>query len=351
MVKRTAIGFILSLTITSAIGCRPDITGAPAEQAPAASVSTLANAWTRKTPMPSARYFPAVTLVKTPSGKPLIFVMGGSSASPMSVIAYDPVANTWTNRAPMPDNRTGTDGAVFLNGKIYVFGGYSGDGSSGPISPTLVYTVATDTWQTLSINGLSASGAVGLIAGQVYVLNGTEGGGLTTSALHRYDPATDGWTRLTEDPIQQNFPGYGVINGKLYVAGGMNDGGGVQGFLNVYDPATDAWTAKAPMPTASAVAGSTVINGKLYVFGGVNNVVSDTLTSWTTLSTTQIYDPTTDTWEYGVPLLNTRQGLAAAAAQNTGGESFAFLVGGAAPFANGAPALRNNEKFDPSAPN
>ncbi|MBF8268161.1 MAG: klhl18 [Dehalococcoidia bacterium] len=81
----------------------------------------VANTWSTKSPMSTARDWAASAVV---GGR--IYVMGGGSGSTAysSVESYDPATNLWTAGPPMNVARMGSSAAV-VGGVIYVFGGYN----------------------------------------------------------------------------------------------------------------------------------------------------------------------------------------------------------------------------------
>jgi hypothetical protein len=57
----------------------------------------------------------------------------------------------------------------------------------------------------------------------------------------------------------------------------------------VYDPATDTWTRKADMPTPRTFLSTSAVNGKIYAIGGCSVFE-------TAFATVEEYDPATDKW-------------------------------------------------------
>ena len=92
----------------------------------------------------------------------------------------------------------------------------------------------------------------------------------------------------------------GVIGGKFYVTGGGTNQ------LDVYDPATNRWIVKAPMGSPRWQVASAVLNGKLYVIGGIRMNADG---SSTTVPTTNVYDPATNTWGLKARLPTPSDGL------------------------------------------
>ncbi len=150
--------------------------------------------------------------------------------------------NTWVSKAPMPTART-LLGTAEANGKIYAVGGFSD-------------------------------------------LNVTE----------EYDPITDTWTKKAAIPSPRFSFAIAVYQNKIYCIGGLVGGGppfssSVAGAIEVYDPATNTCEIKKPMPTPRAHLEANVINDKIYLIGG------RTGGPYSTVSTNQVYDPTSEKWE------------------------------------------------------
>ncbi len=105
-----------------------------------------------------------------------------------------------------------------------------------------------------------------------------------------------------------------TYNGKIYIFGG-NSSWNPEGLttLNttfIYDPATDTWTRGANMPTARYLATATEVNGKIYVIGGRT---LDASGSGGPVDANEEYDPATNTWATKAPIPQAVRGHAAGA--------------------------------------
>ena len=97
---------------------------------------------------------------------------------------FDPATNAWKTRAQAPhSHRSGA--AAVLNGKLYVAGGFRGEGGFTPVSNLDVYDPQTNTWRTLASlpKGGRAVGAV--LQGRFFVV--VEG------QAYAYTPSTNTW--------------------------------------------------------------------------------------------------------------------------------------------------------------
>jgi N-acetylneuraminic acid mutarotase len=148
------------------------------------------------------------------------------------------------------------------------------------------------------------------------------------AAMEVFDPATNTWTELA--PMQrarQLFAGTFGRDGRLYVFGGYGHAGSVravdydsqESFLEaamemkflgrnaltsteIYDPETDTWTEGAPMPYGRNAMGAALgADGRIYVVGGAVSYSSPV-----PRADVFVYDPATDHWEIG-PRLRRRR--------------------------------------------
>ena len=100
-------------------------------------------------------------------------------------------------------------------------------------------------------------------------------------------------------------PPHLLTDGRVLVAGGSPDGSNVLSSTQVYDPATNSWSAPVSMGTARSGHTATLVSdGRVVVAGGFNTSGSD-------LATTDIYNPATNNWSPGASL-NTGRYLATA---------------------------------------
>jgi RNA polymerase sigma factor (sigma-70 family) len=243
--------------------------------------------WTKKADMPTARYLTSTCVVK---GK--IYAIGGRAgiqlAGPVYATTeeYDPVADKWTKKADMLTARDSTSIAV-VNNKIYVIGGSP---VAGFLAAVEEYDPVADKWTKKADmpngrTGLSAS----VVNGKIYVIGGMNNI-VCLPTVEEYDPVADIWTRKTDMPSSRGSHSASVVNGKIYVIGGGATGWIPVSTVEEYDPVTDKWTKKADMPTARYGLSTSVVNGKIYAIGGGANGFADVF------SAVEEYDPVADIW-------------------------------------------------------
>ena len=129
---------------------------------------------------------------------------------------------------------------------------------------------------------------------KIFVIGGTASNGSTTLTNNEmYDPNTNKWETRTPIPTPRRAYAITAYQNKIYCIGGINT------FANeVYDPTTDTWTTKAPLPTQynRYFFNAHTVKDKIYVIGGLTTK----LAMWSNNSPeVNIYDPKTDSWEYG----------------------------------------------------
>jgi N-acetylneuraminic acid mutarotase len=161
-----------------------------------------------------------------------------------------------------------------------------------------------DSWVTLEPMSTARSGlGVAVVDGKIYAMGGYVNSSFS-NLNEMYDPKTDTWVTKTPMPTARHAFAIAVYQKKIYVIGGE---GYVEGFpsiigtTEVYDPSTDTWDTKTSMPTPRENLCAGVVNGKIYLIGG-NNI---SYPSWPTLSDkNEVYDPKTDTWDTKEPIPN-----------------------------------------------
>lgn len=111
--------------------------------------------------------------------------------------------------------------------------------------------------------------------------------------------AGEKWQIVSELPTQRRGFATAVVDGKIYLIGGtpFQNRRGPYGLstVEVYDPKTNSWEQVADMPTPRTNAEVAVVNGTIYVCGGYNGA-DNRLVNLKFLDIVEAYDPQTDTW-------------------------------------------------------
>ncbi|MFJ2261529.1 kelch repeat-containing protein [Streptomyces sp. NPDC087844] len=246
----------------------------------------------------------STTATDATPGAPAQRVKGTYSPGPASSTGTTPKTSTGTGTAvstgpwagiadypePVMDNVVGT-----YRGKVYSVAGVSGLIGGEYLSRGYVHDPATDAWTRIADlpEALESPGGA-FIDGTLYVAGGWTLDGARAS-LYAYKPTTDTWTRLTDLPRAIGMPNVTVLNGKLYVVGGCTGSGCGDAVDTVYryTPATNTWTRRADYPAPIERGACAGVTGELICAGGISVVGGHVATP---KGQTYRYSPSADTW-------------------------------------------------------
>ncbi|SEH86256.1 N-acetylneuraminic acid mutarotase [Paracoccus alkenifer] len=235
-----------------------------------------ADSWSVVTQMPTPRKF--CHAITAPDGR--IHVIGGLERKPYEWVnstvieTYVPSTGKWINHGFAPLHMLGA-AAGTRDGKIYMLGGFSSDGS---------YVRSADVSQ-IEIIGSSASfprviapmptARVDLAAiegadGRIYAVGGVVDPGTRSDVVEAYDPKTKSWKVLAPMPTaRSNATLAAAADGRIIAMGGMGKCGFTLDTVEAYTPATNSWktlpSCHCPrMYHASAV----TADGRIMMIGG-----------------------------------------------------------------------------------
>jgi N-acetylneuraminic acid mutarotase len=214
-----------------------------------------------------------------------IYMVGGQSTvtgTPVlsnELFGYDPGSDSWTTTLPdMPGDALTDVTAAYVNGRIYVPGGYNGNNM---VETHNAYNTAADVWEFSKAVLPVAVGMAQAVAlpdqTGYYLIGGISNTDFfsTTAAVQAdvslYTP--DSWDT---SPPDMNVPRYGHtavwIDDGICVVGGLDDSNVLLTGGECYQPggSTGLWTLTIPpMNIARFGAGSAVSpDGRWFVFGG-----------------------------------------------------------------------------------
>ena len=252
---------------------------------------------------------------------------------------YDPSTDNWTALTPTPEGVI-TNSLVAYQNKIYSIGA----------NTTEVYDISTDSWKAKTPMPTGTTGSGNIVNGEIYVISGYNSANQQISINEVYNIANDSWTTKTSIPIPVSVYASTVCDGKIYIIGGQNPSLGSSSmnvdFTQIYDPSTDTWSMGAPMlthvlaPTAGATTG-VMAPARIYLFGGFSSDTNFQSVDYHTTNLTQVYDPKNNTWTYGAQMLSPRTDFAVANVNDK------FYVLGGSNVGLGAPYVLNNEEYIP----
>jgi N-acetylneuraminic acid mutarotase len=294
------------------------------ETSRASSLGSVGGIWRQQPSLLPARRWAAATV----SGKSILVIGGevnGEVGSSSRVDAYNVETRKWTRLAPLPEGRMWHD-ATTIGGKVYVAGGENesiidGVPTGTPTHTLFVYDPGTNSWSRKADLPVKGTQIVhqAAVSGVLYVYTDND-------HFWKYSPWLDKWTALPLPPSPHGDGMMKAIGGKLYLTGGIRFTGTRWEYnpeLDVYEPATRTWTVKSPLPAAyssldhGAVAAS--FRGKLWVAGGAADPSGPLYNA--PARETYAYDPLTDTWVSGPPMLRATMNAAGAWA---GGKFYVF---------------------------
>ena len=250
------------------------------------------------------------------------------------LIGFQPAsAGTFLTNAPMNIARRAHSATLLLDGKVLVA---AGEGTNGGYLPNAErFDPATGVWLATGAltNQRAFHTATLLPNGKVLVA-----GGVHLESAELYDPVSGTWTK-TGSMLTARFQHTATLlsNGKVLVAGGNDQFDNSTAMAELYDPATGVWTGTGAMNGARWRHSATLLpDGKVLVAGG-GALISGF--NFSVLSSTETYDPVTETWTTNAPLSTARFDQTSTLLAN----GKALLTGG---FDN-ANSLSSTEIFDP----
>ena len=288
------------------------------------TVNPTTFAWSTVAPSPIGRLEPQAAQV---NGK--FYVFGGYTAvsatsatlTPRSD-AYDPITNTWTRTADMPKAVTHAGAAVGANRYVYLAGGYVSQNATNTggqilaVRDTWRYDTTTNAWTALPpLPAARGAGALALINNQLHFFGGHDAARVDKGDHWVLTIGGTAWTTSAALPTPRNHLGTAVLGGKIYAVGGKlgNDSGARLTAVHVWNPAAPgAWTVAASIPVArSHILGATFVMGNRIVIAG-----GDTNTTNQATALVSAYNPTTNSWATLTPLPAARHSGAATALGN-----------------------------------
>jgi hypothetical protein len=151
-------------------------------------------------------------------------------------------------------------------GVVYILGGY---GSNSDILSSMErYDESSGQWSERTAMGFprSSFGAC-VVAGEVYVTGGQDGGGLLSS-VEKYSPSTGTWSAMLPLPRARYFHGAVAVGSAMYILGGILGRSSASAGVLKLDNTQGAWIEMAPMPVPKFSFTACAVGSIIYVFGG-----------------------------------------------------------------------------------
>lgn len=291
--------------------------------------------------------------------------VGGRHTNLSLAELFDPSSGTWVEAPSMLVARSFQTSTSLKEGRVLVVGGSETPGVREATAE--IYDPDTNTWAAapVPIELDEASAATLLPSGWVF-LTGTFG---PTSyeaeqGAALYDPVTNSWEPTARPKRPRSDPAISLLaNGDVLVAGGWTREAHfpeptsytVQTTVEEYDPNTNVWSELAPMTHPRDDQTATLMpSGDVLMTGGIDQLQIGE-SSYYAVSSTEIYDPQTNTWTVRAPMSLARTGhtatllpdgdLLVAGGGDCGHE---YCLGGGRGPANDCCAASSAEVFDPA---
>jgi len=214
------------------------------------------------------RYFSAVW-----DGKESIYIIGGVSliGNRTKYEKKVEVFNTRTHEVTLVENLpepTRTNTAVFIDDKIFVFGGgYPRGGTSKYHSTVAVYNTTKDTWQRGTDMPTAKESEAFIKDDHIYLVGGYNGK-QSLNTFERYDPKLNRWQSLPTMPYRISAHSLALKGDKLYVFGN---------YLNTsetfsYDFNSQQWKKLDIGYIAARHTAATIMDNVIYVSGGATKI-------------------------------------------------------------------------------
>jgi len=192
---------------------------------------------------------------------------GETVEATFDVTVAEAVESLVVEALPLMDVAHAASPVAAVNGKLYVWSGYTNDGPSvgGRTRAMEIYDPTTNTWSRGSdIPSERNSPGSFVLDGLLYTIGGEKSpSGSFTRTVYRYDPAVETWTLLNDLPYISSAVMTTVVDGTAYMMGGTGGYSPVYSHVFAYDQATDTWSPRAEVAWAVCAAGMAGRGGKV----------------------------------------------------------------------------------------
>ena len=248
-------------------------------------VSTAAQDWEKLPDMPVEKWEPGTVVL---DGK--LFLFGGYTegvtSSKLSHV-FDPQDRSWTRIQDLPSAITHMN--MVLDGRTVWFAGGYKDGYKGhTIAEVWAYDVDADRYTAAPLLPQTrGGGGLALVGRTLHYMGGVKADRDTDARDHwvlDLDAWANGaarWTTAAPMPVPRNQFSCVSMDGKIYAIGGQfhHDSEQLdQARVDIYDPDTDAWSSGPPLPKghSHAEGGTFVHDGVIYMVGGHTTAPGET---------------------------------------------------------------------------
>jgi alpha-tubulin suppressor-like RCC1 family protein len=220
-----------------------------------------------------------------------LYFAGGYSGLASAVFeSFDPSTGSWQTLPSLATARIGISMAAY-NGKLYVFGGSTANGSNNKLDSMEIYNSDTNSWSAGPNLPVACNYSVAVTYGdKILVFGGWDQPQDNMDQVLEFDPSLNTWSSKTSMPVGRSGMKAVVFEGKVWLMGGLSGSGNeYSNRVDVYDPATDTWSQMPDLTVARHWALAWTLNGKVYIGGGRPDAS-------TYLTTIESYDSSSNQW-------------------------------------------------------
>ncbi len=255
-----------------------------------------------------------------------LYLFGGFGAgykATRDIETYNTRTNRWSDVGQMPEGLTHANAVLVDDEVVWIAGGFNGDDPGPTTDDVWRYDIDAGKWlRGPSLPAPRGGGALVRFARTLHYFGGFAPDRQTTPGDHwvlELDGGT-AWTPAAPLPEPRGQMGVAALGGFIYAIGGQfgHDSTRVDvDRVHRYDPATDTWTkvASLPSPRSHFEGGTFVWNGRIVIVGGRNITAKPYRRQF--LREVTMYDPAAEVW---LALPSLPRGLMGAAAAGFGGQ-------------------------------
>lgn len=286
---------------------------------------TYSNEWINKSKLPEPLKQPQAV---TANEKIYAADLSSSWSSPNTLYEYDPSTRQWTvNHTDLPVKKKSV--MVSMNNKIYFVGGDHQYCDIQEYNPLTKELRKLDTIIPYPVKNF----AVVALDGKIYVIGGdsVDGSQIRVNRVQEYNLAENRWTEKAGLLQGRNKFKAQVVNGKIYTFGSESIYGNLGkdsyiGTIEEYSPSSNLWQDKGKMFFNLKEYGLAVLDNKMYLASGREDIGSKVTSAFA------VYNP--------APIINSVPGRVEAEAFNyssnycfvgdcsEGGQNINWLLGG-----------------------
>jgi N-acetylneuraminic acid mutarotase len=212
----------------------------------------------------------------------------------------------WRNAESLNQPRLQTPGTLLKDGRVLLVGSLTCSPGCYSYPTAEIYDPAASTWTlTAPLNTPRFNHAIALLqSGKVLVAGGYLNPGVLTPASEIFDPGSGNWTPTGSLITPRQFhQGVALADGRVLVTGGLGmDGNGGFATLSsaeIYNPSTGSWSPAGSMSTPRYEHTLTALaDGRILAVGGY----ASSAASATPLAAADVYDPVNNVWAPASPV-------------------------------------------------